>query len=353
MQGRDSTFAIVERTAAAQIEMEFSRWGWLFRQMPADLGIDAQVEPVDDGFPSGRLISLVFKAGDTYFAEAVAEGWLYRGSNAQLLYCLRHSLPVVILVYHPGTRATYWAHVTSGAVEYTRSGWKMLIPSAQVLGPEALRAFRALTDPATAVASGDTWTRMRWLSADRAVIRAIATAAEPVGQPAAEEFRYWVGTLIDRFQHAVEDSDLWRALWDDRLTKPRGEKIVQAIAGTMWSILCEFADVDIAREANAGRGPVDFKFSAGWHRRALIEVKLLSSSKLRRGAEAQLPQYMTSEQVSCAYYVCVGFTDDDLRRERLDLVRDICAAYQARSGHTVTPRFIDARPKEPASRLSS
>ncbi len=118
----------------------------------------------------------------------------------------------------------------------------------------------------------------------------------------------------------------------ERVTKPCSEKIIHAVAGAMWSAMCEFADVDMTREANAGRGPVDFKFSAGWHRRALIEVKLLSSSKLRRGAGGQLPQYLASEQISCAYYVCVGFTDRDLRPERLALVSELCAAYQARSG---------------------
>jgi hypothetical protein len=153
-------------------------------------------------------------------------------------------------------------------------------------------------------------------------------------------------------QHAVENGDTWRILWDDKLAKPRGELIVHAAAATMWTSLCALADVDMTRESDAGRGPVDFKFSAGWHRRALIEVKLLSSSKLFRGADAQLPQYLASEQISCAYYVCLGFTDRDLRPERLTRVRATCAAYEARSGSVVIPRFIDARPKLPASRLT-
>jgi hypothetical protein len=119
----------------------------------------------------------------------------------------------------------------------------------------------------------------------------------------------------------------------------------------MWNSLCELADIDMSREPDAGRGPVDFKFSAGWHRRALIEVKLLSSSKLLQGAGAQLPQYLASEQISCAYYVCVGFTDRDLLPDRLALVTDTCATYEARTGCAVIPRFIDARPKLSASRL--
>jgi hypothetical protein len=45
---------------------------------------------------------------------------------------------------------------------------------------------------------------------------------------------------------------------------------------------------------------VGFKFSAGWHRRTFIEVRLLSSSKLFQGADAQLPQYLASEQIGCA-----------------------------------------------------
>jgi hypothetical protein len=120
----------------------------------------------------------------------------------------------------------------------------------------------------------------------------------------------------------------------------------------MWSALCEFADVDMSRESDAGRGPVDFKFAAGWSRRALIEVKLLSSRKLFQGADAQLPQYQASEQISCAYYVCIGFTDRDLRPARLALVHTKCAEYGSRSGHVLVPRFIDARPKLPASRLT-
>jgi len=191
-----------------------------------------------------------------------------------------------------------------------------------------------------------------WLEIGRNAGQLAVTSADPLGQPMENEFYDWLGTLIDRFQYSVENSDLWRALWNEELTRPRKEKIVQAIAGSMWTILCESANVDISREANVGRGPVDFKFSAGWRRRALIEVKLLSSSKLRQGAQAQLPQYMISEQLTCAYYVCVGFTDEDFAGYRIRLVRETCAAYEAKSGYTVKPRFIDARPKDSASKLS-
>ena len=328
--------------AFAGAEREFSAWGWRFTAQRADFSIDAVAEEVTGSYLTGRLVALVLKAGDSFFREPVTGGWLFRGDNAHLLYWLGHSLPVVILVHDLGPGVTYWAHITQDAVMYTRQGWKILIPSDQVLRPDARQAFSAI--------SRGTRTRSRWRDAGLAVTRAEATTATPVGQPAKDDFPAWIGSLIERFRHAVEDRDLWRVLWDEKLTKPRGETTIHAVAGEMWRILCEAADVDMSREADAGRGPVDFKFSAGWHRRALIEVKLLSSSKLYQGAQAQLPQYLASEQVSCAYYMCVGFTDRDLRPERLAAVRDMCSRHQDRSGLLVIPRFIDARPKVSASR---
>ena len=320
--------------------------GWAFHEQAArDIGIDALAEESDGGFLTGRLIALVFKAGRSFFSEPDGGGWLYRGGNDELSYWLSHSLPVVLLAHHPVTGLTYWQHLTPGAVTYTSGGWRIRVPAEHVLGPDAGQAFTAIARCRR--------TSKYWMAAARTVAHAEAIAATPVGQPPQEDFLRWVGTLVDRFQHAVEHTDTWRILWDDKLAKPRGELIAHAAAATMWTSLCEHADVDMSRESDAGRGPVDFKFSAGWHRRALIEVKLLSSSRLFQGADAQLPQYLVGEQISCAYYVCLGFTDRDFRPERLALVRTTCAAYEARSARVVTPRFIDARPKLPASRLAS
>jgi hypothetical protein len=313
------------------------------RERFRDVGIDGLAEENDDGFLTGRMVRVMFKAGRSFFSNPDAGGWLYRGRAAELSYWLSCSLPVVLLIYHPDTGLTYWHHVTPDTVTFTSESWKIAISSEHVLRAEARPALTAI--------ARSTPTSRHWIAAARAVARAEAITAAPVGQPSPEGFLHWVGTLADRFQHAVEHSDLWRVLWDDKLAKPRSELIVHASAAAMWNSLCALADVDMSREPDAGRGPVDFKFSAGWHRRALIEVKLLSSSKLFQGADAQLPEYLASEQVSCAYYVCVGFTDRDLRPERLALVRATCAAYEARSGCAVVPRFIDARPKPSASRL--
>lgn len=183
--------------------------------------------------------------------------------------------------------------------------------------------------------------------------RHAATQQMPPEQPASqEEFCAWVGSLMEKFRYAVEETDLWKALWNDDLTRHRQEKIVQAIASVMWAQHCEAAKVDLSREVNIGRGPVDFKFSAGWAQRALTEVKLIGSTQFFTGASRQLPQYLKSERVACGWYACVGFTNADFGKERLKRVRDTLASFSERSGKTVKPIFIDARPdKKSASKL--
>jgi hypothetical protein len=182
-----SSFAF-ERSALASVHKEFAEWGWLFREQSAmDLGIDAHLEAPGDGFLSGRLIALVVKAGASYFSEKTMSGWVYRDTSAHLLYWLGHSLPVVLLLHDPRTRVTYWAHVTTRAVEYTSGGWKMLVPVVQALGPDSILAFAALADP-PADTSAASEPSQRWLQAGQAMARAEAAAAEPVGQPAGEEF---------------------------------------------------------------------------------------------------------------------------------------------------------------------
>jgi hypothetical protein len=182
---------------------------------------------------------------------------------------------------------------------------------------------------------------VRWAEAGRQAAQASATTIQqPKGKA---QFMDWVKELAEEFKAAVEDTDLWKAFWNDNLTKHRDEKIVQAVAGTMWVQQCKAANVDISKEPNMGRGPVDFKFSAGWTKRALIEVKFIGSSKFFQGAGKQLPQYLKTEKIVGGYYLCVGFTDADFSETRLERVRDTCKALAKEKGVQIEPIFVDAR----------
>lgn len=182
---------------------------------------------------------------------------------------------------------------------------------------------------------------VRWAEAGEAA----ATNLAPLSQPTDEaDFRNWVERLTLEFQHAVEQQDLWRALWDDRFAKPRKEKIVQAIAAAMFGAHCRAANVELSREVDMGRGPVDFKFTQGsWEKRALVEVKLMNSSKFFTGASKQLPQYLRTERIEFGLYLCVGYTEADFAPERIKRVEDTLRTMSIEKGVVMKPIYVDAR----------
>jgi hypothetical protein len=114
---------------------------------------------------------------------------------------------------------------------------------------------------------------------------------------------------------------------------------------------CKAHNIDLTRESNAGRGPVDFKFSRGWKRRALVEIKLANNTRYWDGLMKQTPQYMRSEGINCGYFLTVQFTDEDLSRDRVSRVEDAARKVSEDRGYEVTPIFVDARPKPSASKL--
>ncbi|HWG64610.1 MAG TPA: DUF4365 domain-containing protein [Streptosporangiaceae bacterium] len=60
-------------------------------------------------------------------------GWWFRPDAEHVRYWKEHSLPVVVVLYDPETEYCYWQHVSPETlVETSSSGWKLLIPEAQV-----------------------------------------------------------------------------------------------------------------------------------------------------------------------------------------------------------------------------
>jgi hypothetical protein len=106
-------------------------------------------------------------------------------------------------------------------------------------------------------------------------------------------------------------------------------------------------DVDLNREPNAGNGPIDFKLSAGYKGRVLIEVKKSTNSQLLHGFDVQLEAYQKSEATEESLYLIMRVAEgqtgiDDvlaLRKRKLKeglKVPDIVV--------------IDARRRPPASK---
>ena len=110
--------------------------GWIFREQPTeDYGIDAQIELVERGAATGRLIAAQIKSGASYFSNAHPDGWWFRLDKDDLEYWLDHALPVLVLLYNPETDTAYWEAVNHHTiVTGRRGGKKLLVPKAQQLG---------------------------------------------------------------------------------------------------------------------------------------------------------------------------------------------------------------------------
>jgi len=76
-----------------------------------------------------------------------------------------------------------------------------------------------------------------------------------------------------------------------------------------------FASVsDVTREANDGRGPVDFKVALGSKDKTLVEFKLASNSQLKRNLKRQGPIYEKASDAKNTIKVIVYFTAAEKKR---------------------------------------
>lgn len=114
---------------------------WIFREQPiVDMGIDAHVEVVLDGKPTGQLFALQIKTGASHFHDT-GDVLTYYPSQVHLDYWHSHSLPVLLVAHIPENNATYWAHVSPPYVEPTAAAWKISIPKNNRLSAKSAAAL--------------------------------------------------------------------------------------------------------------------------------------------------------------------------------------------------------------------
>jgi hypothetical protein len=162
--------AKIASLGVTQTKLAIEKLDWLFREQPTeDYGIDAQVEVVDGDVVEGKLIALQIKSGMRWFKDSSSGGWWYRPNAEHVKYWLNHSLPVVIVLFHPQTELCHWQLVTTETLVKTASGgWKMLIPTQQVLDESARISLHE-------AAEGDPYVlRIRELQLDRQWMRLLA-----------------------------------------------------------------------------------------------------------------------------------------------------------------------------------
>ncbi|MEQ3495827.1 hypothetical protein [Vibrio sp. SSH13-20] len=132
-----------------------------------------------------------------------------------------------------------------------------------------------------------------------------------------------VNEILIQFKDLVENKGLWKQFWVDK-SKPKNESSAQEIFTAVAHSFCKANNIDISPEADFGNGPVDFKFSSGFHSKVLVEVKLSTNSKLVHGYEKQLEVYKKAEGTECGVLLIIDVGGIGRKYEKVTQLKEKC-----------------------------
>lgn len=158
----------------------------------------------------------------------------------------------------------------------------------------------------------------------------------------------FIVSLVKIFETFIVDNAGYKLLWNEKPSKkPKIENASQLLFLGIVKHYCYANNVDISREVDIGRGPVDFKFSTGYEQRVLLEVKRASNSKFFDGMEKQLTQYLKSEGIKHGVYLVIMQNDDEL--ERADKIIQLAEKISKERNANIKAYVIDARDNKPSA----
>lgn len=161
--------------------------GWIFREQPiVDMGIDAHIERVDEGSPTGKLAAVQIKSGLGNFREQES-CLVYYGALRHLEYWSGHSLPVVLIAHIPERDETFWTVVDEESAARTRTGWKIEIPKTNHFGSQAKSELHVIFEGSPAQQ------RLRKLVMDEPLMRHVQE-----GGKVSLELEDWVNKSLGR-----------------------------------------------------------------------------------------------------------------------------------------------------------
>jgi hypothetical protein len=206
--------------------------------------------------------------------------------------------------------------------------------------------YREETPPDPYNLSRDPKGLYKWYQASQ---RFVSTHPVTLSVETKQDFIEAVRQMTEQYRHFVEENRGWRLLWNDNKT-PRREIAAQDLFLGIVKHYCKANDIDLSREADIGRGPVDFKVSKGYALRALLEVKLAKNNKFWNGLERQLPTYQRAEEIDVGFFIVILFSDKD--RKRLEAIDRHLQSVKAKITYNVQTVIVDARANpSSASRL--
>lgn len=186
-----------------------------------------------------------------------------------------------------------------------------------------------------------------WYRASKNAVQQLPLTLELPANPSAQDILKVVLEIGENFKQLVENNGLNSLLFDGR--KPKHESASQKVFFGIADAYCEANKLDISRESNAGRGPVDFKVSKGYKNRVVVETKLSVNKRLMHGITTQVVEYQKAEKSSLAVYIVI---DVGGSRRQLKELQTYIASQKAKKNirlpHVI---FVDGRMKPSASKI--
>jgi hypothetical protein len=193
---------------------------------------------------------------------------------------------------------------------------------------------------------GDPAGQVVWYSQGRAATRAYPLRLVLPAKPTVDDVEQVVLLIGSKFKDLVENNKLHSLLYDSD-GKPKHEEAAQLVFYGIADAYCEANELDLSRETNGGRGPVDFKVSGGYRSRVVAELKLNTNPRLVHGYDTQVREYQKAEKAKKSVLIVIDVGGPTNRIQELLEVRDLA---RARGEATPTVLVVDGKPKASASK---
>lgn len=178
-------------------------------------------------------------------------------------------------------------------------------------------------------------------------------AANPISGVRAvdsqDDLRLLLGEVLTKFKHFVESQRGWSLLWNtDGSEKP--EEAAQLVFLGMAQHYLRLFNIELDREVELGRGPVDFKLSSGTKVRLLVEVKKAHNGKFWLGLDHQLPTYLESDDAPEGWFVAIRYRGNKASASRMRELPVRVAKVADQVGKEIRYFAIDGRRPTSASK---
>lgn len=136
------------RKGVALVMGAFESLGFAFReQAESDYGVDGHAELITSEQPTGQLLGIQIKTGESYLSERTENAIVFRTDAEHVDYWLNHSLPMIVCLCDADDQTIYWQEVTEDTATSTGKGYRFDVPLTQILNASAVPHLTNLLTP--------------------------------------------------------------------------------------------------------------------------------------------------------------------------------------------------------------